>query len=93
MGRRVAHLVRGSMLDYVDSTANLVVAKTVAPRELVGQTLEQAAVPSAPRVDDREDRHADGEWHAAGAASVVDEGDLLIVIGPVEKTERFAALA
>lgn len=93
MGRRVAHLVRGSMLDYVEFDRDLVVAKTVAPRELVGQTLEQAAVRRRHGVTIVKIRHADGEWHAAGAASVVDEGDLLIVIGPVEKTERFAALA
>lgn len=93
MGRRVAHLVRGSMLDYVEFDRDLVVAKTVAPRELVGQTLEQAAVRRRYGVTIVKIRHADGEWHAAGAASVVDEGDLLIVIGPVEKTERFAALA
>ncbi|WP_295780999.1 TrkA family potassium uptake protein [uncultured Microbacterium sp.] len=93
MGRRVAHLVRGSMLDYVEFDRDLVVAKTVAPRELVGQTLERAAVRRRHGVTIVKIRHADGQWHAAGAASVVGEGDLLIVIGPVEKTERFAALA
>lgn len=93
MGRRVAHLVRGSMLDYVEFDRDLVVAKTVAPRELVGQTLEQAAVRRRFGVTIVKIRHADGQWHAAGAASVVGDGDLLIVIGPVERTERFAALA
>src|SRR3546814_19996777 len=44
MGRRVAHLVRGSMLDYVEFDRDLVVAKTIAPREIVGRTLEEAAV-------------------------------------------------
>lgn len=93
MGRRVAHLVRGSMLDYVEFDRDLVVAKTVAPRELVGQTLEQAAVRRRHGVTIVKIRQADGQWHAAGAASIVGEGDLLIVIGPVEKTERFASLA
>ncbi|KEP75588.1 potassium transporter [Microbacterium sp. SUBG005] len=93
MGRRVAHLVRGSMLDYVEFDRDLVVAKTVAPRELVGRTLEQAAVRRRHGVTIVKIRHADGQWHAAGAASVVGEGDLLIVIGPVERTERFAALS
>ncbi|MDU0366817.1 TrkA family potassium uptake protein [Microbacterium sp. KSW4-17] len=93
MGRRVAHLVRGSMLDYVEFDRDLVVAKTVAPRELVGQTLEQAAVRRRHGVTIVKIRQADGQWHAAGAASIVGEGDLLIVIGPVDKTERFASLA
>ncbi|MFJ4036991.1 potassium channel family protein [Microbacterium sp. NPDC090007] len=92
MGRRVAHLVRGSMLDYVEFDRDLVVAKTVAPHELVGQTLEQSAVRRRHGVTIVKIRGGDGQWHAAGAASVIREGDLLIVIGPVENTERFAAL-
>lgn len=92
MGRRVAHLVRGAMLDYVEFDRDLVVAKTVAPREIVGQTLEEAAVRRRHGVTIVKIRTADGTWHAAGASSVVSDGDLLIVIGPVDRTERFAAL-
>ncbi|MFJ6678070.1 potassium channel family protein [Microbacterium sp. NPDC091382] len=93
MGRRIAHLVRGAMLDYVEFDRDLVVAKTVAPGEMVGLTLEQAAVRRRYGVTVVKIKGADGEWHAAGASSVVGRGDLLIVIGPVEKTERFAALS
>ncbi|MDT3345073.1 potassium channel family protein [Microbacterium aquilitoris] len=93
MGRRIAHLVRGAMLDYVEFDRDLVVAKTVAPREMAGLTLEQSAVRRRFGVTVVKIKGSDGEWHAAGASSVVGEGDLLIVIGPVEKTERFAALA
>ena len=92
MGRRVAHLVRGAMLDYVEFDRDLVVAKTVAPSEIVGQTLEEAAVRRKHGVTIVKVRGADGEWHAAGASSVISAGDLLIVIGPVDRTERFAAL-
>lgn len=92
MGRRVAHLVRGSMLDYVEFDKDLVVAKTVAPQEMVGMTLEQAAVRRRHGVTVVKIKGADGEWRPAGGSSVVSEGDLLIVIGPVERTERFAAL-
>jgi len=93
MGRRIAHLVRGAMLDYVEFDRDLVVAKTVAPAEMVGLTLEQAAVRRRYGVTVVKIKGAAGEWHAAGASSVVGSGDLLIVIGPVEKTERFAALS
>ncbi|WP_425839745.1 potassium channel family protein [Microbacterium sp. PA5] len=92
MGRRVAHLVRGAMLDYVEFDRDLVVAKTVAPSEIVGKTLEEAAVRRKHGVTIVKVRGADGEWHAAGASSVISAGDLLIVIGPVDRTERFAAL-
>lgn len=92
MGRRIAHLVRGAMLDYVEFDKDLVVAKTVAPQEMVGMTLEQAAVRRRHGVTIVKIKGADGEWRPAGAGSVVSAGDLLIVIGPVERTERFAAL-
>ncbi|MFL0565250.1 potassium channel family protein [Microbacterium sp. 179-I 1D1 NHS] len=92
MGRRVAHLVRGAMLDYVEFDRDLVVAKTVAPQEIVGKTLEQAAVRRRYGVTIVKVRSADSEWQAAGASSVITAGDLLIVIGPVEQTEKFAAL-
>ncbi|WP_394278271.1 potassium channel family protein [Microbacterium sp.] len=92
MGRRVAHLVRGQMLDYVEFDRDLVVAKTTAPSEIVGRTLEESAVRRRHGVTIVKIKAADGEWHAAGASSVVGEGDTLIVIGPVARTERFAAL-
>ena len=92
MGRRVAHLVRGAMLDYVEFDRDLVVAKTVAPQDIVGLTLEQAAVRRRYGVTIVKVKSADGEWRAAGASSVITAGDLLIVIGPVEQTEKFAAL-
>lgn len=92
MGRRVAHLVRGSMLDYVEFDRDLVVAKTIAPREMVGRSLEESAVRRRHGVTVVKIKGGDGEWQAAGAASVVAEGDTLIIIGSVERTERFAAL-
>jgi trk system potassium uptake protein TrkA len=92
MGRRVAHLVRGSMLDYVELDRDLVVAKTVAPREIVGKTLEESGLRRKFGVTVVKIRSRDGEWQAAGASSVVAEGDTLIVIGPVKRTETFASL-
>mgnify|MGYP000881496300 CR=1 FL=1 len=61
-------------------------------RRELAQTLEQAAVRRRYGVTIVKVRSADGEWRAAGASSVISAGDLLIVIGPVEATERFAAL-
>jgi trk system potassium uptake protein TrkA len=92
MGRRVAHLVRGSMLDYVEFDRDLVVAKTIAPSEIVGRTLEEAEVRRRHGVTIVKIKGDDGEWRAAGGSSVVQRGDMLIVIGPVERVEKFAAL-
>lgn len=93
MGRRVAHLVRGSMLDYVEFDRDLVVAKTIAPQEIVGRTLEESTIRRRHGITIVKIKGSDGEWHAAGASSVVSQGDTLIIIGPIDRTERFAGLA
>lgn len=92
MGRRVAHLVRGSMLDYVEFDRDLVVAKTIAPAAITGRTLGDAEVRRNHGVTIVKIKGDDGQWHPAGASSVVQPGGTLIVIGPVDRVERFAAL-
>ncbi|MBD8540626.1 potassium channel family protein [Frigoribacterium sp. CFBP 8751] len=92
MGRRVAHLVRGSMLDYVEFDHDLVVAKTVAPAEIVGRRLAESGIRRRFDVTVIKIRSLDGHWRAASADTVPAEGDLIIVTGPRERTERFCAL-
>jgi trk system potassium uptake protein TrkA len=92
MGRRVAHLVRGSMLDYVEFDHDLVVAKTVAPAEIVGRRLDESGMRRRFDVTVVKIRSLDGHWRAASADTVPAEGDLIIVTGPRERTERFCAL-
>lgn len=92
MGRRVAHLVRGGgMLDFLAVEKDFVMAKTTAPTEVVGQTLTAARIRDrfsvtvvAVRQDDR--------WTYATGDTVLTAGQRLLVLGPTDKTERFAAL-
>jgi len=91
MGRRVAHLVRGSMLDYVEFDQDLVVAKTVVPRAIVGRTLAESEVRRRWGVTLVKVKSADGGWEAAGADTVPRTGDLAIVIGPRVRTETFCS--
>jgi trk system potassium uptake protein TrkA len=85
MGRRVAHLVRGSMLD-------LVVAKTVVPEEVVGHRLDESVLRRRFGITVVKIKAADGQWHSAAGDTVPQSGDTLIVIGPASRTERFCAL-
>ncbi len=49
MGQRVAHLVRGRMLDYIEFEDDFAMVKTTPPAEIVGQRLaDSAASPSSP---------------------------------------------
>lgn len=92
MGRRVAHLVRGSMLDYVEFDQDLVVAKTVVPEEVVGRRLDESMVRRLLGITVVKIKGADGQWRSAAGDTVPQSGDTLIVIGPVSRTERFCAL-
>ncbi|GAB2984100.1 potassium channel family protein [Frigoribacterium salinisoli] len=91
MGRRVAHLVRGSMLDYVEFDDDLVVAKTIVPAEFVGKRLEDTAPRRRFGVTVVKIKSQDGAWVPAGADTVPRAGDTVIVMGPVRRTEEFCA--
>lgn len=92
MGRRVAHLVRGSMLDYVEFDDDLVVAKTVVPSDVVGRRLDESAPRRRFGVTFVKIKSPGGTWQAASAETVPQAGDTAIVIGPSRRTERFCAL-
>ncbi|PZF57652.1 TrkA family potassium uptake protein [Curtobacterium sp. MCSS17_008] len=89
MGRRAAHLVRGSMLDYVEFDQDLVVAKTIVPESIVGKRLDEAGVRRRFGVTIVKVKTAAGRWEPAGADTVPQSGDTVIVIGPSDRTEGF----
>lgn len=92
MGRRVAHLVRGSMLDYIQFEDDFAMVKTVTPVELVGKRLGDTGMRA------RHDVtivavHRKGEGFTyATADTVLAEGDTIIVSGRTAAAERFAQL-
>src|SRR5690606_34411457 len=46
MGERVAHLVTGKMIDFIEFDAGFSIVKTSAPEEAIGMTLAEAALRS-----------------------------------------------
>jgi trk system potassium uptake protein TrkA len=91
MGERVAHLVTGKMIDFIEFEDGFAIAKTRAPSETHGKTLSQSAVRSKHGVTvvGIKRRHLDFIY--AREDTVVQAGDLLIVAGPTRAVERFAA--
>jgi trk system potassium uptake protein TrkA len=92
MGERVAHMVTGRMVDYVELDEAFALVETVAPRDVVGRTLGEAQV---------RDRHGvtvvcikpqGGSFTYATADTHVAEGDLLVVAGERDRAETFARL-
>lgn len=91
MGERVAHLVTGKMIDFIEFDDGFAIAKTRAPRETIGKPLSESLVRQrhAVTVVGIKRRHQDFIY--AKAESVIQAGDLLIVAGSTRDVERFAA--
>lgn len=92
MGKRVAHLVRGAASDYLEIDKGYAVVKTVAPAELHGVSLSDAAVRGTHAVTIAAFRSAEGTWRNAQADTVLQAGDTVLVVGPTKKVELFAQL-
>lgn len=89
MGRRVAHLVPGKMLDYIEIDDGYAIAKTAAPRSILGRTLAAAGIRAQYGVTIVGIKSAGREFAHATPDSVVEAGDLIIVSGERRHLERF----
>lgn len=92
MGERVAHLVTGKMIDFIEFDDGFAIAKTSTPREAVGKTLSESALRSKYGVTVVGIKRKRSDFTYAQADTLVEPGDLLIVSGPTAKVEMFAAL-
>ncbi|MGH8076795.1 MAG: potassium channel family protein [Lysobacter sp.] len=92
MGERVAHLVTGKMIDFIEFDDGFAIAKTGAPREACGKTLSESALRSKYGVTVVGIKRAKADFTYAKADTLVEHGDLLIVSGPTARVETFAAL-
>lgn len=92
MGERVAHLVTGKMIDFIEFDDGFAIAKTKAPREAVGKTLAEAAIRSKYGVTIVGVKRPRTDFTYATPETSVEAGDLLIVSGPTKLVEKFAAI-
>ncbi len=91
MGRRMAHLVRGTMRDFVEFDDDFAMVRTDPPSTALGMPLGEAALRRKYGVTVIAVRQ-EGQWTYAGRDTVLREGDEIIVTGPTRKAERFALL-
>ena len=90
MGKRVAHLVRGRMLDYIEFDDGYAIVKTSPPRAILGRTLAESGVRQQYGVTIVGIKSAGKDFSYATPASVVNDGDLIIVSGERRKVEAFS---
>ena len=90
-GRRVAHLVNGRLLDYIEFDDGFAIVKINPPRETIGFTLEQSQIRRKYGVTVVGVKAPGEDFTYAVPATKVSAHHTLIVSGPTELIERFAA--
>jgi trk system potassium uptake protein len=93
MGERVAHLISGRMIDYIELDDGFAIAKIHAPALTFGQTLGQSGVREKFGVTVVGIKRPGDDFQHATPDSRVQSGDLLIVSGPTDRVEKFAGRA
>ena len=91
MGERVAHLVTGKMIDFIEFDDGFAIAKTRPPIHMVGRSLKVSAVRSKFGITVVGVKRAQEDFTYATPETVVEKGDLLIVSGQTSLVEKFAA--
>jgi trk system potassium uptake protein TrkA len=92
MGERVAHMVAGKMIEFIEFEDGFAIAKTCAPTDAVGKSLAESALRTKHGVTVVGVKRAKADFVHALPETRLEAGDMLIVSGPTERVEAFAAL-
>lgn len=92
MGKRVAHMVGGDQLDYVEIDEGFVMAKTKTAKAFIGKSLDQLGLRREYGIIVVATGKDAARYVAATPSTVLEEGDLLIVAGPKDRIESFCRI-
>lgn len=92
MGKRVAHLVTGTMTDFIEFDDGFAIARTRAPECTVDRTLTDSDVRRKYGVTIVGVKTRGQDFTYAQADTFVTTGDELIVSGPTSRVEEYCAL-
>ncbi|MBD8507226.1 MULTISPECIES: potassium channel family protein [Lolliginicoccus] len=90
MGERVAHLVTGRMLDYIEFGDDYAMVKTLAPAEAIGIPLKDSELRRRYEITVVAVKRAGQNFTYATQDTVLMRGDILLVAGKVRQVEAFA---
>ncbi|MEZ7898443.1 MAG: TrkA family potassium uptake protein [Flaviflexus sp.] len=90
-GRRVAHMVAGRMIDYIEMEDNFTIVKMRPPLELRGFSIGESKVRERYGVNILGVKSPQEPFEYATAETRIGEDDLIIVSGNVELLDEFAA--
>jgi trk system potassium uptake protein TrkA len=92
MGRRVAHLVRGAAMDYLEIERGYSLAKIAAPARFQGTPLGETTLRRTHGVTVTAFKTLEGAWQNADNQTVLSPGDRILIVGPTDRVEAFAQL-
>lgn len=92
MGEKVAHMVTGRMVDYIEFEDGFALVETAPPRELVGRTLGESKVRSRHGVTVVLIKRPNEDFTYATPDTMVTSDALLVVAARRPVAERFANL-
>jgi trk system potassium uptake protein TrkA len=90
MGARVAHLITGRLMDFIEFEDGFGIAKIHAPADTHNQTLSESHVREKYGVTVVGVKRANQDFQHATPSTYIQPADLLIVSGPTRKIELFA---
>ena len=91
-GERVAHLLNGQMLDFVEVDPDFAIVRMLPPRVLLGKTLAQAGIRNEYKITTVGVKKPGESFTYATAETLIADGDQILVSGHPEDIEKFAAL-
>lgn len=92
MGERVAHLVTGRIMEYIELDPGFALVETTPPTELLGKTLTEVFLRSRYGLTVVCIKPAGGTFTYATADTRLEAGDTLLVAGETHLAEAFAEL-
>jgi trk system potassium uptake protein TrkA len=92
MGKRVAHMVSGESLDYIQLDEDFVMAKTEVPESFDGKTLSEMKFRSNHGVTVVATRKQGESYLPSFPETVLQSGDVMIVSGRTSQVEDFCRM-
>jgi trk system potassium uptake protein TrkA len=91
-GQRIARLVSGRMLDFIQFDDDFVLVKMHAPKPIWGKTLTESGVRTVHRVTVVGIKRPDQPFTYATEETVVHDHDIVVVSGREADVQKFASL-
>ncbi|AQP43506.1 potassium channel family protein [Tessaracoccus flavus] len=89
IGRRVAHLLRARLQDYIELGGGYALVRTTPPAAVIGRPIREIHVRRNFGVTVIASKGSDGDWKDVTGDTVLADGDEILLTGPIAKAERF----